>query len=78
MNPISSWQRGRLLDHINQGNLSLKFIEILILDEVDRMLDMGFIEDVTKIIQKTLDLDKLFYFRQLSRIRSETFVMGTQ
>ena len=44
---------GRLLDHINQGNLSLKFIEILILDEVDRMLDMGFIEDVTKIIQKT-------------------------
>ena len=44
---------GRLLDHLNQGNLSLKKIEILILDEVDRMLDMGFIEDVTKIIQKT-------------------------
>jgi ATP-dependent RNA helicase RhlE len=44
---------GRLLDHISQGNLSLKNIEILILDEVDRMLDMGFIEDVTKIIQKT-------------------------
>ena len=32
---------GRLLDHLNQGNLSLKKIEILILDEVDRMLDMG-------------------------------------
>ena len=44
---------GRLLDHIGQGNLKLKSIEILILDEVDRMLDMGFIEDVTKIIQKT-------------------------
>ena len=44
---------GRLLDHLSQGNLSLKKIEILILDEVDRMLDMGFIEDVTKIIQKT-------------------------
>ena len=44
---------GRLLDHLGQGNLSLKKIEILILDEVDRMLDMGFIEDVTKIIQKT-------------------------
>ena len=44
---------GRLLDHISQGNLTLKFIEILILDEVARMLDMGFIEDVTKIIQKT-------------------------
>jgi len=44
---------GRLLDHLSQGNLNLKKIEILILDEVDRMLDMGFIEDVTKIIQKT-------------------------
>jgi len=44
---------GRLLDHIGQGNLDLSNIEILILDEVDRMLDMGFIEDVTKIIQKT-------------------------
>ncbi len=44
---------GRLIDHIGQGNLNLKNIEILILDEVDRMLDMGFIEDVTKIIQKT-------------------------
>ncbi|MEC8013063.1 MAG: DEAD/DEAH box helicase [Verrucomicrobiota bacterium] len=44
---------GRLLDHLNQRNLSLGNIEILILDEVDRMLDMGFVEDVTKIIQKT-------------------------
>ena len=44
---------GRLIDHIQQGNLSLGKIEILILDEVDRMLDMGFVEDVTKIIQQT-------------------------
>ncbi|MEK9634332.1 MAG: DEAD/DEAH box helicase [Opitutae bacterium] len=44
---------GRVLDHMGQGNLNLKKIEVLILDEVDRMLDMGFIEDVTKIIQKT-------------------------
>ena len=44
---------GRLLDHLGQGNLNLGKIETLILDEVDRMLDMGFIEDVTKIIQKT-------------------------
>ena len=44
---------GRLLDHISQKNLSLNKIEILILDEVDRMLDMGFVEDVTRIIQKT-------------------------
>ena len=40
---------GRLLDHIDRGNLTLKDIEILILDEVDRMLDLGFIDDVKKI-----------------------------
>lgn len=43
---------GRLLDHMGQGTLRLDSIEILILDEVDRMLDMGFIEDVQKIIRK--------------------------
>jgi len=42
---------GRLLDHIQQKNLSLKDIEILILDEVDRMMDMGFIDDVRKIVR---------------------------
>ena len=54
MNPILLWLLlVRLLDHLSQRNLSLGNIEILILDEVDRMLDMGFVEDVTKIIQKT-------------------------
>lgn len=42
---------GRLLDHIGQGAIDLSGIEILILDEVDRMLDMGFIEDVSRIIR---------------------------
>jgi len=41
---------GRLLDLINQGFISLKSIEIFILDEADRMLDMGFIHDVNKIV----------------------------
>lgn len=41
---------GRLLDLIGQGLISLKQIEILTLDEADRMLDMGFIHDVRKII----------------------------
>ncbi|MGB0371867.1 MAG: DEAD/DEAH box helicase [Opitutales bacterium] len=40
---------GRLLDHIDRGNLSLKDVEILILDEVDRMLDLGFIDDVKQV-----------------------------
>ncbi|MFN2374252.1 MAG: DEAD/DEAH box helicase [Cyclonatronaceae bacterium] len=40
----------RLLDLMNQGYISLKDIEIFVLDEADRMLDMGFIHDVKKII----------------------------
>lgn len=42
---------GRLIDHIQQKNFDLKSIEVLVLDEVDRMLDMGFIDDVTRIIK---------------------------
>ncbi len=41
---------GRLLDLMNQGHISLKDVEIFVLDEADRMLDMGFIHDVRKII----------------------------
>ncbi len=41
---------GRLLDLLNQGFLSLRDVEILVLDEADRMLDMGFIHDVKKIL----------------------------
>lgn len=43
---------GRLLDLIDQGYVSLKHIEYFVLDEADRMLDMGFIHDVKKIIAK--------------------------
>ncbi|MFW6371479.1 MAG: DEAD/DEAH box helicase, partial [Bacteroidota bacterium] len=43
---------GRLLDLMNQGFISLKDIEYFVLDEADRMLDMGFIHDVRKIIEK--------------------------
>ncbi len=41
---------GRLLDHANQGTLNLSKVEILVLDEADRMLDMGFIHDIRKIL----------------------------
>jgi ATP-dependent RNA helicase RhlE len=43
---------GRLLDLMNQGFISLKDIEYFVLDEADRMLDMGFINDIKKIIAK--------------------------
>jgi ATP-dependent RNA helicase RhlE len=41
---------GRLLDHIEQRSVDLSGIEILVLDEADRMLDMGFIRDIRRII----------------------------
>jgi len=41
---------GRLLDHANQRTLDLSKVEILVLDEADRMLDMGFIPDIRRII----------------------------
>ncbi|EXJ14064.1 DEAD/DEAH box helicase [Imhoffiella purpurea] len=42
---------GRLLDHQGQGNVDFGGIEILVLDEADRMLDMGFIHDIRRIIK---------------------------
>ena len=41
---------GRLLDLVNQGSVDLSRIEILVLDEADRMLDMGFIRDIRKLL----------------------------
>jgi ATP-dependent RNA helicase RhlE len=41
---------GRLLDHVKQGTVDLSRIEILVLDEADRMLDMGFIRDIRRIL----------------------------
>ncbi len=43
---------GRLLDLVNQGKIDLSGVEILVLDEADRMLDMGFIHDVKKVLAK--------------------------
>jgi ATP-dependent RNA helicase DeaD len=43
---------GRLLDHIERRSVDLRNINMLVLDEADRMLDMGFINDVKKIISK--------------------------
>jgi ATP-dependent RNA helicase RhlE len=40
---------GRLLDHMSKGTVKLDDLEVLILDEVDRMLDMGFLPDVRRI-----------------------------
>src|SRR4051794_26065085 len=41
---------GRLLDHANQRTIDLRSVEVLVLDEADRMLDMGFIRDIRRIL----------------------------
>ncbi len=41
---------GRLLDHVQQRNINLSNVEILVLDEADRMLDMGFLPDIRKVM----------------------------
>lgn len=53
---------GRLLDLVNQRALDLTHIEILVLDEADRMLDMGFIHDIRKIIRLVPDERQTLFF----------------
>lgn len=53
---------GRLLDLISQGYITLAHIEILVLDEADRMLDMGFVNDVKKILTKVPAKKQTLFF----------------
>lgn len=53
---------GRLLDLLQQGHLDLSHIEILVLDEADRMLDMGFVHDVKRILAKLPSKRQTLFF----------------
>jgi len=53
---------GRLLDHFNRGKLLLNGIDILVVDEADRMLDMGFIPDVEKICERITKKHQTLFF----------------
>jgi ATP-dependent RNA helicase RhlE len=53
---------GRLLDHMQQRTLSLEHVELLVLDEVDRMLDMGFMPDVRRIVGKCPEKRQTLFF----------------
>ena len=44
---------GRVIDHIQRGTLRLRAVKMVVLDEADRMLDMGFVKDINKILDKT-------------------------
>ncbi|WP_146535841.1 DEAD/DEAH box helicase [Rubripirellula reticaptiva] len=53
---------GRLLDLINQGHINLSRLEIFVLDEADRMLDMGFLPDLKRIIKELPDSRQSLFF----------------
>ncbi len=53
---------GRLKDHVQQGSLSLSKCGVVVLDEVDRMLDMGFINDVRFLLDLLPDMRQSFFF----------------
>ena len=53
---------GRLIDHMESGKIDFSQLQILVLDEADRMLDMGFIDDIELIISKTPDTRQTMLF----------------
>jgi len=67
---------GRLLDHISQKTVNLAKLEILVLDEADRMLDMGFIRDIRKVLallpkQKQTLLFSATFSSEIKRLANE-------
>ncbi len=53
---------GRIKDHIERGSLNIKSCNLIVLDEVDRMLDMGFVHDITEILSYVNSERQSFYF----------------
>src|SRR5690606_29177368 len=53
---------GRLMEHLNAGSLKLNGIEVLVLDEADRMLDMGFAEDIERITAECANRQQTLLF----------------
>jgi superfamily II DNA/RNA helicase len=53
---------GRVKDHLERGSLVVSDCNLIVLDEVDRMLDMGFIKDITKILSLTSPARQSFFF----------------
>jgi ATP-dependent RNA helicase DeaD len=60
---------GRLIDHLERGTLRLDELKVVILDEADRMLDMGFREDIEKILQATpTERQTVFFSATVSKV----------
>ena len=77
MNPqIVIGTPGRIKDHATQGTLKLERFNIIVLDEVDRMLDMGFINDITHILNRTAPKKQSFFFSATLDSRVKTIIEG--
>ena len=55
---------GRLLDHVERGKLLLTGVQIMVVDEADRMLDMGFIPDIERIFKLTPFTRQTLFFQR--------------
>ncbi|MCP4807439.1 MAG: DEAD/DEAH box helicase [Proteobacteria bacterium] len=71
--PVIVGTPGRVIDHIERGTLDLSKLETLVLDEADEMLTMGFMEEVTRVLEATPDDRQIALFsaswpRQIERI----------
>ena len=53
---------GRLLDHVDAGDMNLSNVEVLVLDEADRMCDMGFLPDIRRIIRQVPEKRQTLFF----------------
>lgn len=67
---------GRLIDHLQRGSVDLRQVRTLVLDEADRMLDMGFIHDVRKIIAEVPDERQTMLFSATMSKEVQTLAAG--
>ena len=65
---------GRVKDHLGRGTLKLADANIIVLDEVDRMLDMGFVNDITEILSHASKSRQSFYFSATLDSRVKTII----
>jgi ATP-dependent RNA helicase RhlE len=67
---------GRIKDHLQRGTLKLQNFNMVVLDEVDRMLDMGFVHDVTEILSQTNANRQLFFFSATMETKVRSLIDG--
>jgi superfamily II DNA/RNA helicase len=67
---------GRILDHLDRGSLSLETCKYIVLDEVDRMLDMGFVADVESILQEIPAGRQSYFFSATMDTRVRGLIEG--